>query len=359
LFSGSQVTQSRVVGNMSANWTVAAVGDFNGDGKADIIWQDNATGAQTEWLMNGTRVTQVPVANNHAFGFILDGLGSPSANLSQGYLAGVYAGGSVGSLNVSNTFTNRGQFSLCPPQPAVCIPDFTPSPVGSASNSGVAGNFIVGYNQPLPFARMIVGFEMSFGGGGSEAVIVRIPGTFGPGGIAPTAGAAGDSVSLTPGWNAGIIGRVGTTFQVGAVPFFVAFDGGVGFQHVNLAINCTGAAGACGANGILLQSLTTSSTLTGSLIGGEINTKLGAILPVSGLNLGFLNNATVGFQYLHGDFGNLTTTLGTPTQFQVTSGVKVTTDSAMARFTFPLAENTSPMPSDRVFVNYDYFKGLH
>ena len=82
-------------------------------------------------------------------------------------------------------------------------------------------------------------------------------------------------------------------------------------------------------------------------------------LTCSRLNLGFLNNATVGFQYLHGDFGNLTTTLGTPTQFQVTSGVKVTTDSAMARFTFPLAENTSPMPSDRVFVNYDYFKGLH
>ncbi len=117
----------------------------------------------------------------------------------------------------------------------------------------------------------------------------------------------------------------------------MAFDGGVGFQHVNLAINCTGAAGACGANGIPLQSLVTSSTLTGSLLGGEINTKLSAILPFSGLNLGFLNNATVGFQYLHGDYGNFTTTLGNPAQIQLTTSQKVTTDSAMARFTIPLA----------------------
>jgi hypothetical protein len=72
------------------------------------------------------------------------------------------------------------------------------------------------------------------------------------------------------------------------------------------------------------------------LFGGEIDTKLGAILPVTGLNLGFLNNATVGFQYLHGNYGTLTTTLGNPTQLQLITGQKVTTDSVMAKMTIPL-----------------------
>ncbi len=35
------------------NWLVSHVGDFNGDGKADILWRNNANGAVNMWLMNG------------------------------------------------------------------------------------------------------------------------------------------------------------------------------------------------------------------------------------------------------------------------------------------------------------------
>lgn len=33
---------------------MAALGDFNKDGKTDILWQENANGALREWLMDGT-----------------------------------------------------------------------------------------------------------------------------------------------------------------------------------------------------------------------------------------------------------------------------------------------------------------
>jgi VCBS repeat protein len=44
------------VGN---DWQVRAIGDFNGDGKSDILWQ-NADGRTSIWLMNGPTVLDTP-----------------------------------------------------------------------------------------------------------------------------------------------------------------------------------------------------------------------------------------------------------------------------------------------------------
>ena len=38
------------------NWTIAQTGDYNGDGKSDVLWTDN-TGNFGVWLMNGTSVS--------------------------------------------------------------------------------------------------------------------------------------------------------------------------------------------------------------------------------------------------------------------------------------------------------------
>jgi subtilisin len=40
-----------------ANWRIRAVGDIDGDGKADLIWQHTTEGLLAVWLMNGTQVT--------------------------------------------------------------------------------------------------------------------------------------------------------------------------------------------------------------------------------------------------------------------------------------------------------------
>jgi len=34
-------------------WQVQGIGDFDGDGKADILWRNSSTGENYIWLMNG------------------------------------------------------------------------------------------------------------------------------------------------------------------------------------------------------------------------------------------------------------------------------------------------------------------
>src|SRR6266850_2223226 len=45
----------RTVSNMS--WQIAGTGDFDGDGQADILWRNQATGENYIFLMNGTTLS--------------------------------------------------------------------------------------------------------------------------------------------------------------------------------------------------------------------------------------------------------------------------------------------------------------
>ena len=51
----SLLSQPVVVGSVTTDWTIVGTGDFNGDGKADILWR-HTSGAVAIWLMNGSAI---------------------------------------------------------------------------------------------------------------------------------------------------------------------------------------------------------------------------------------------------------------------------------------------------------------
>jgi hypothetical protein len=53
---GGDLTSDGAVVRPDASWSVAGIGDFDGTGTADILWR-NTSGALIEWQMNGSMIT--------------------------------------------------------------------------------------------------------------------------------------------------------------------------------------------------------------------------------------------------------------------------------------------------------------
>ncbi|WBL80143.1 VCBS repeat-containing protein [Bradyrhizobium xenonodulans] len=76
LMNGTQIAGSGVVGSINAagGWHFADTGDFNGDGKSDLLFLNDTTHGVAVWQMNGAQVTANPQVGIAAAGDVFAGL---------------------------------------------------------------------------------------------------------------------------------------------------------------------------------------------------------------------------------------------------------------------------------------------
>jgi hypothetical protein len=52
LMNGGAVSSTTVLPTVDLTWDIKEIGDVNGDGRADVIWRSTMTGQNVVWLMN-------------------------------------------------------------------------------------------------------------------------------------------------------------------------------------------------------------------------------------------------------------------------------------------------------------------
>jgi hypothetical protein len=104
LMDGRLLSPARVA---DTNWKIVGSGDFNGDGRADVVWQHQATGETSVWIMNGTTLVSGTLLSPTGVGDTnwkikavtdLNGDGQPDLvwqNTATGYLAAWLMNGTV------------------------------------------------------------------------------------------------------------------------------------------------------------------------------------------------------------------------------------------------------------------------
>jgi hypothetical protein len=54
LMTGAGISEALFIGTLDNSWPLVASGDFDADGKSDLFWR-HSSGANAIWIMNGPR----------------------------------------------------------------------------------------------------------------------------------------------------------------------------------------------------------------------------------------------------------------------------------------------------------------
>ena len=63
LMNGASVTPHQRSATWGPTWSIVGLGDFNDDGRGDILWRNTANDLGI-WLMNGTIIMSAPTIGN-------------------------------------------------------------------------------------------------------------------------------------------------------------------------------------------------------------------------------------------------------------------------------------------------------
>jgi hypothetical protein len=161
--NGTALGTSGSPGGQASSWSVQSVGDFDGDGKADILWQ-NSTGPVSIWLMNGTA---------------LAGHGSPGSRTTPWSIQGVGDFDGDGKADIFWRNSTTGQ---------VVVWLMNGTAIGTSGSPGgqaIASGWQIAPLSPYGCPNAVLCAMLS------ASTNVRANGSFGPGNPAPSATAGG------------------------------------------------------------------------------------------------------------------------------------------------------------------------
>jgi hypothetical protein len=74
LLDGLGISGSGSLAVVPSTWSIATTGDFDGDGRSDLLWRNTSTGAGAIWFLNGTVVASTAGLGTVGLDWIIQGM---------------------------------------------------------------------------------------------------------------------------------------------------------------------------------------------------------------------------------------------------------------------------------------------